>query len=239
MKRTVVQSLLMVAALLLAACVGTTTVGTVPKQSKPYAPSYLRGFTRISDAEEPAIGRILRYDGALIGSGTLISSTHVLTAGHVVDDTDAYWFETNGVKHCIEQIHMHPLYKIGQHIVVDAAVLILYEPCDETPVCLESADLRRGELLTVVGHGGSFRKKSNLGVFTYYGTLMEDPFNLKMLCYEGTVWFGDSGGAVLNFRGNLVGVVSSLGFKNSYVYENSCVKVQLLLAWIKMIEENY
>jgi S1-C subfamily serine protease len=238
MKRTAVPSLLALAALLLAACVGTTTVVTVSEQSESPAPSYLRGFTLISDAEEPAIGRILKYDGALIGSGVLISSTHVLTAGHVMEGTEAYWFETNGTKYCIEQTHMHPLYKIKDVFVVDAALLVLSEPCTEQPVCLGSSALLRGESLTAVGHGGGFRKRSDPGVFWYYGTLMEDPFNLKMLCYEGTVWFGDSGGAVLDFQGKLVGIISSLGGRRGYIYENTAVRVDLLLPWINDIMED-
>jgi len=238
MKRTAVPSLLALAALLLAACVGTTTVVTVSEQPESLAPSYLRGFTLISDAEEPAIGRILRYDGALIGSAVLISPTHVLTASHVVDDGEAYWFESNGTKYCINQVHLHPLNKIAGRYVIDVALLVLSEPCPEQPVCLGSGALLRGEPLTAIGHGGGLRKRSDPGVLWYYGTLIEDPFNLKMLCYEGTVWFGDSGGAVLDFQGKLVGIISSLGGRRGYIYENSAVRVDLLLPWITDIMED-
>jgi S1-C subfamily serine protease len=238
MKRTVVQSLPMLAALLLAACVGTTSVDVSSRQQKLPTPSYLRGFTHISDAEKSAVGRILKYNGDLIGSGVLISPTHVLTASHVMEDTDAYWFQCNGINYCIEQTHMHPLYKNGDVFVVDAALLVLHEPCTEQPVCLGSGPLLRGELLIAVGHGGGFRKQSNLGVFWYYGTLMEDPFNLKMLCYEGTIWFGDSGGAIFNIHGKLVGIISSLSCRRGYIYENSAVQVDLLLSWINDIMED-
>jgi len=238
MKRTGVQSLLTLAALLLAACVGTTTVTTVSDQPKGILPSYLKGFTLITKSEEPGVGCILKYDGTLIGSAVLISSTHVLTAGHVMEGTDAYWFETNGKRYCIDQTHMHPLYKIEGRYVVDAALLVLWEPCSEQPVCLTTSVLIRGEPLTAVGHGGAFRKRSNPGLLWYYGTLIEDSFNLKMLCYEGTVWFGDSGGAILNSEGKLVGIISSLGFRRGYIYENSAVRVDLLMPWIKDIKED-
>ncbi len=236
MKRCAVHPLLMVAALLLAACVSTTSVSPLSQQ-EIQTPSFLRGFTEISNAEEPAVGRILSNDGALIGSGVLVSPTHVLTAYHVVDVEREYVFETNGKQYCVTRKHTHPLSKVADTILVDLAILELSEPCTESPVSLGSGALRRGEPLTVVGHGGGYRKRSNTDVFFYYGTLIEDPVCLKMLCYEGTVWFGDSGGAVLDFQGKLVGIVSSLGIRPGYVYENSAVHIDLFKSWITGVLE--
>jgi hypothetical protein len=232
MKRVVTQFLLILTTLLPLACAGEKTLPTPPQKLTPL---YLKGFKIIDDAETSAIGKILEYDGDIIGSGALISSTHVLTAAHVVDNTEAYWFETKGVKYCIKETYIHPLSSI---MLVDAALLVLDEPCAEPSVTIRSTSLIRGENLTVVGYGGGIRKRSNFGILWYYGTLIEDPFNLKMLCYEGTVWFGDSGGAVLDSQGNIVGIVSSLGCRRNYVYENSAVRVDLLLPWIYKTAES-
>jgi len=52
------------------------------------------------------------------------------------------------------------------------------------------------------------------------------------------VWFGDSGGAILDSQGKLVGIISSLSGRRSYIYENTSVRVDLLLPWIKDIMED-
>jgi S1-C subfamily serine protease len=236
MKRCAVHPLLVMAALLLAACVSTTSVAPLSQQ-EIQRPSFLRGFTEISNAEEPAVGRILGANGALIGSGVLVSPTHVLTAYHVVDVEREYVFEANSKQYRVAHKHVHPMSKVADSILVDLAILELSEPCTESPVSLGSVALRRGEPLTVVGHGGGYRKRSNTDVFFYYGTLIEDPIYLKMLCYEGTIWFGDSGGAVLDFQGKLVGIVSSLGLRPGYIYENSAVHVDLFKPWITTVIE--
>ena len=210
-----------------------TTIDRVKVQE--YKPPYLKGFTLIADSEMPAVGRITDYEGELIGSATLLDPHHVLTAGHVVDDSEFYWFETNGMRYCIDSIALPPLFKIGSIYILDAAIAELYEPCLEEPMQICTKDLVRGELLTVVGHGGKYRKKSDPSTFCYYGTLKEDPFYIKMLCYKGTIWYGDSGGPVLNQNNEIVGIVSSIGFIRGALYENSATKIERIAPWITLI----
>jgi len=210
-----------------------TTINPVKVQE--YKPSYLKGFTLITDSEMPAVGRITDYDGRLIGSATLLDSHHILTAGHVVDDSEFHWFETNGMRYCIDSIALPPLFKIGSIYILDAAIAKLYEPCLEEPMQICTKDLVRGESLTVVGHGGKYRKKSDLNTFCYYGTLKEDPFYIKMLCYKGTIWYGDSGGPVLNQNNEIVGIVSSIGFMRGVLYENSATKIERIAPWIILV----
>ena len=59
----------------------------------------------------------------------------------------------------------------------------------------------------------------------------------KMLPLDGTVWFGDSGGAIVNAKGELVGVVSSLGIYHGNLYENSAVRLDLIHKWITQTQE--
>lgn len=215
----------------LAAVCACTTPEPVPPV--PYLPAYLNGFTLINDDEYAAVGSVLRHDGTRLGTGVLVSQSHVLTAGHVVEDGTGYWFETNGHRYCIANTVLHPYYKVQDVLVIDLAVVSLAEPCPETPIVLSDTRPFRHESLTAIGMGGDLRRKSNEGVFWYYGTLQEDPFDLRMLCHGSTLWYGDSGGAVLNSRGTLVGIVSALGTRYGYVYDNSAVRVDVLAPWVR------
>lgn len=239
MKRPLVHLLCVAGTLVLAACVHLTpALAPQPKATPPVPPlpTWLRGWIMIDAHTHAAVGSVLDHDGSLIGTGVLITSTDVLTAAHVAD-RDAHWWETCGVRYCIDGTTLHPRGKVGDVYPVDAAVLHLSEPCTAHPVAVWSGGLERGEPLVVVGHGGALRKASLPGTFSYYGTLVEELFYLKMLCYEGTVWPGDSGGAVLNRRGELVGVISSFSVQpgRGYVLENSAVRVELLLPWLDLV----
>lgn len=227
-KRGVFKSLLLASALFLASCVGSIT--NEPQTSLPF---YMRGFTVISAFDEPAVGHILRYDGTSLGSGVLISQTHIITAGHVVDDETAYWFQTNGRKYCIDSVTLNPYYKVKDIIVIDMAICKLHDPCYEAPISLNTRPILRGESLIAIGFGGGWKKRSNLDTFWYYGTMSEDPFDLRMLCLSGTLWHGDSGGAVLDFNGNLVGIISGLSHHKGLIYDNSAVRIDLMLPWIQ------
>lgn len=242
MKRPVVHSLLLAFALvLLQACAWNATVPSQGAQAQsvkpvPVEPPFMRGFSRISDKEHTAVGALAYEDRTVFGSGVLISSCHVLTAAHCVDDKDKppYWFICGGEFYVIRSATIHPLNKIEHIISADIAVLQLEKPCTVTPApLLENGYwLTRGEDLTVVGYGGGIRRCSNPGVVWYYGTMLEDLTVFKMLPLKGTVWFGDSGGAVYNSNGVLVGIVSSLGFARGHLFENSAVRLDFFRSWI-------
>jgi len=250
MKRPGVQSLLLALALvLLQACAWDTTVPPAKPLEQPVPnsdplPFFMKGFSAISEWQEPQVGGLAREDKVVYGSGVLISPCHVLTAGHCVDGVSPHWFISGGEAFKIDRAILHPNYKIGTIIFVDLAVLVLDTPCPETPSQLsqERAQPRRGDPLTVVGYGGGIKRKSIAGVFWYYGTLVEDPTVFKMLPLDGTVWFGDSGGAIYNNSGALVGIVSSLGIRRgvwgSHLYENSAVRLDLFSEWVQKTMEN-
>jgi hypothetical protein len=94
-------------------------------------------------------------------------------------------------------------------------------------------EYHRYQPLTVIGYGGGFKRRSNPDLFHYFGTIVEEPAVFKFLPLDGTVWFGDSGGAVLDESGTVIGVVSSLGIFNGHLYENSATRLESFTKWIQ------
>ena len=73
------------------------------------------------------------------------------------------------------------------------------------------------------------------GTIWYYGTLEEEPISFKMIPTEGTIWFGDSGGAIVDSSGTLVGIISSMKRHRSVLFENSAIRVDRFLPWIAQV----
>lgn len=118
--------------------------------------------------------------------------------------------------------------------MVDLAVGALESPCAAPPLPLVASDYQyhRYQPLTVIGYGGGIKRRSAPNLFHYFGSLTEEPGYFKFLPLDGTVWFGDSGGAVLDADGTVIGVVSSLSLFNGHLYENSATRLDLFSKWI-------
>jgi len=248
MKRGGFQSLLLALALVLLQACAWDITAAAPKSAPPPksgetesveapsdSPFFMRGFSAITECEEPQVGGLAREDGDTYGSGVLITPCHVLTAGHCADTVIPHWYISGSEFFKVRSVVLHPNYKIGEVIFVDLAVLVLDRPCPATPSPLPQGRLQagRGDPLTAVGYGGGIKRKSLPEVFWYYGTLVEEPTVFKMLPLDGTVWFGDSGGAIYDNSGVLVGIISSLGIKRGHLYENSATRLDLFSNWIR------
>jgi hypothetical protein len=212
-------------------------VETTPDQELPGCIS--RNFEVIQEGEHDSfgcVGKVLREDGELIGSCVLISPNAALTAAHCIVDEVPYWFETNMCERVkIKKAIPCPAYNKTM-ASNDIGVLMLETDCTETPAIVGSyLDLTRLELLTTVGYSFCIKKKSNLGTFFYYGTIVEDPTHMKFLPLSGTVWFGDSGGAVFESGGKLCGIISSFGLYGTQPFENSATHIFLYQEWIDTI----
>ena len=241
MKRNVVLTLLLVVALVcIPACVGgiPSSLPAPPVASTQTPPQpFLRGFSPIPDSEETGVGCLMTEQHELIGSAVLITKTHILTAGHCLDGTNAFWFVTNGKEYKICKQIMHPFFKIMGIIYYDLAIGVLETECAETSYRLpkEETLFFQGKPLTAIGYGGGIRKKSDDGTLWYYGTLEGERENFKMLPIQGTIWFGDSGGAILESDGTLVGIISSMKGRKGRLFENSAVRVDRSMEWIERI----
>jgi len=245
MQRGYVPSLLLALSLLFGACdEASVSVYDTPQEKTPvgipatHLPWFMGGFSLLDEqTEELAVGMLAKADGSEIGSAVLVAPNVFITAGHCMEDGDAALFVVGCESYKIVDYRMHPKYKIGDRLFQDAAVGLLERNCPVTPVPIMGKSNRyiQGESLTLIGFGGGYKRRSNPDVFWYYGTLIEEPTVFKMLPINGTLYFGDSGGAVLNSRGVLVGIISSLAVKDSTIYENSATRVDLVAEWVRAV----
>tara|TARA_Y100001963_G_scaffold148504_1_gene226517 strand:- start:19312 stop:20079 length:768 start_codon:yes stop_codon:yes gene_type:complete len=218
-----------------------TRSNTTKPTTQDSLPSY---FTEINSPAEdifPFVGSFLREDRSLIGSGILIAPDVVLTAGHVVEDGTAKYFDfiSSGC-YPITDIVLHPQYKVGRFLLHDIAIVFLEDEVDVQPIKLISAEdvCYKGKPLTTIGYSDAVKKYSNAGTFWYYGRLLREPQYMKMLPLKASVWFGDSGGAIIALFGSewkLVGVISSFSYTEGIVYENSGASVKFYETWIEEV----
>lgn len=237
MKRGVLHSLLLALALVLLQACASDIPAAAPKSAPEVpvqTPFFMRGFSSLDPYTDPAVGYLEREDGEMIGSAVLVSPTKIITAGHCAEGGKAFWFVTQETCYRVKKWIIHPFYKTGDTIVVDLAVGALESPCAAPPLPLVASDYQyhRYQPLTVIGYGGGIKRRSAPNLFHYFGSLTEEPGYFKFLPLDGTVWFGDSGGAVLDADGTVIGVVSSLSLFNGHLYENSATRLDLFSKWI-------
>jgi V8-like Glu-specific endopeptidase len=200
------------------------------------------GFTVVTDDcadTYKCVGEILVTNSRFIGSGTLIAPKVVLTAAHVIKDSELEYFRTNNQCYKIRKSVMHPDYTEEGSGKNDIGLLFLEEACLETPAVLQTdpQELKRGELLTTVGFSHKIKKISNEHTFWYYGTIVEQPTYIRFLAYKGNIWLGDSGGAVFEDGGKLTGVISALMIMEYSVVDQIATRVDLYVPWITQMEK--
>lgn len=183
------------------------------------------------------VGHVHNELGEFIGSGVLIAPSVVLTAGHVIDGDTLRYFITGDKAYVIEKTVIHPGYKDVTGINHDIGVLILAEPCTETPaqILIDRSELNPREALTTVGFSKQIKKISKPGTFWYYGTTQEDPNYMRFLPIEGHIWFGDSGGAVFEDGGKLAGIISAMVIINGTIVDHTAARVDLYADWIRSV----
>jgi len=228
-------------------CVSHSATST-PSPSKQkteieYAPETHTYMECFSYDPYPFVGSINNRESEfLIGSGVLVAKNLVITAAHVVEnDEDLIYIEHDGDEYCIKEVFYHPDYT-GDFFVHDIALVVLESHSDETPIELfnPSTDLLYKRMnLTTVGFGTGEKRFSNYGIFWYYGRLIGNPEFMIMLPMEASIWFGDSGGAVVTPNGKLIGIMSYFAStRKGKIFENGCASIEYYRDWLlKMIKE--
>ena len=221
--------------LCLSGCIATQTA---PPTTPPPSHIYMEDL-RVDIF--PAVGSInFESDGRLIGSGVLISPNIVLTAAHVTENKDdIIYVEHDGDEYCIEEVIYYPTHAPGL-LIHDIAIIVLETNSDEVPIELidpeKDAIFKRMDL-TTVGFGTGRKRFSNYGMFWYYGRLIQRPEFMIMLPINASIWFGDSGGAVLTQQGKLIGIMSYFETTGrGKIYENGCASIEYYKDWIEEVK---
>ena len=231
--------------LCLSGCIATHTT-TVPQQKitepTPKPPGHFTYLLRdLWPDPYEFVGSInFSENNKLIGTGVLIAPNLVLTAAHVPEGReDLVWIESDGDRICVEEVIYYPEHEEYIYYKHDIAIIVLEYNSDEIPVELinPETDLIRKRLpVTTVGHGHGIKRYSNPRTFWYYGRLISAPQFMVMLPLKASIWFGDSGGAVLTGENKLIGIMSYFSVDEGKIFENGCASIEYYKDWIEEIK---
>lgn len=132
-------------------------------------------------------GVYVELDGGLYG---------ILTAAHV-DDDRVIWYDGTTTE-------LSSLERTGDKYNNDVSIFLLPGPKEGiTPLRIAKSDPQIGDTVEVMGYGGPTRTLRH-----YTGRVIESQYQNEM-CLDCCVAAGDSGGAVLNDKKEVVSVVSA------------------------------
>jgi S1-C subfamily serine protease len=161
-----------------------------------------------SVAPHPAVARVIVPEGGVtaFGSGTLVDVREqyglVVTNWHVVCDSKGI---VEVVFPCGFRSHARPL-KVDSDW--DLAALVIWRPQIE-PVKIAAEPPRTGEPLTIHGYGRGQYRMATGRCTAYYAPHRNFPMEMVELDVEARQ--GDSGGPILNQRGEIAGVLFGAG----------------------------
>lgn len=246
-------------------CGGTSSLGdegltlppreSAPERSEKTAQELLRGF-KVLDRNDPCwqfVGRVCSAEGDLIGSCVLIEPTIALTAAHVVMES---WESTRSslAAHFgatvvpIREIIPCPGLRIdpptqftGEHVVGDLAIIHLDAPvATETlpVVTAESFPVRTREPIRLIGNSFDIMKITDDEALYSSGITHDVPESIPAYPFYANPSFGDSGGAVFDETGTLVGIMYRFILDPSgQVMEFSAVNIGYYREWIEATVE--
>ena len=175
----------------------------------------------------PAAGSLYNTNNSFVGSCVLIRENVALTAGHCIEMGNLHYARFGDEEIMIEYQYIHKNYNMGD----DLGLLLLaasskHEPMD---ILTDVEMLPKMAPLHTIAHGGGRKKISKDYVFQYYGILKNKPNEIVFLPLHSTIWFGDSGGAVVHKdasgKFHLVGIITHFSTTGRLIYECAARRV--------------
>jgi hypothetical protein len=174
-----------------------------------FADSFRELFEPTAQTPHPSVVQVLAPEPGAIsrGSGTLIHADgqygYVITNWHVVRDapSDVFVIFPDGQQSLARIVKTNDDW--------DLALLLIWRGTTQ-PMPLSAVGPQPGETLTIAGYGGEGRYRAARGVFTTFAA--PEP-NMPYEMFEVSVAArqGDSGGPIINERGELAGVLFGAG----------------------------
>ncbi len=167
----------------------------------------------------PSIVNLYGYQGTILqpyneASGIIISEDgYIITNAHAVEDVERFKAKLNDEREFEAKL-------IGSDTRTDLAVLKI-EADDLVPAVIgSSSDMLQGEEVISIGNAGGFNDTVTVGNVSYVDREIKSytGYPIKCIQTDAALNFGNSGGALVNLYGQVIGVVvskySSTGSEN-------------------------
>jgi hypothetical protein len=164
----------------------------------------------------PAVVRVIAVDGNLaLGNGTMMS----MGSGTLVDTNDDYglvitnWHVVRDAVGPVEVVFPGGFHSMARVVRTDKewdlAALLIWKPPGISPVPVTNIAPKPGEMLTIAGYGKGDYKMQSGPCTEYLAPRPGRPAEIVELAAAAR--HGDSGGPILNTRGELAGVLFGEG----------------------------
>ena len=178
-------------------------------------------FEFIEHSTVPAAGSLYNIHDIFVGSCVLVAPTVALTAGHCIEMGSLKYARFGEEEIMIEVQCLHKDYIRGD----DIGLLILKTESKHEPMAMVDNICVIPQMypLYTIAHGEGKKKISKEEIFHYYGVLTTKQNEIIFLPIKTSVWFGDSGGALI-YKDNddknvLIGIITHFSVMDGQIYE--------------------
>lgn len=139
-----------------------------------------------------------------LGSGVIVSAEgHVLTNHHVIGESPEIAIQLSDGRSLAAQV-------IGTDPQVDIAVLKINAPKLEALPLANSDDVRVGQLVFAIGNPFGLQETVTAGIISAKGRRNVTDSNVEFLQTDAAVNHGNSGGPLINLRGEIIGINTAI-----------------------------
>ena len=196
------------------------------------SPQTEKYFEFIDHVVSPAVGSLYNTYNSFVGSCVLIKKDVALTAAHCIELGDLKYARFGNEEISIKHQYLHKDYLTKGD---DIGFLLLSSPSEHEPmeIITDVEELPKMVPLKTIAHGSGKKKISKKRVFRYYGILKNKPNEIVFLPLQTTIWFGDSGGALIytDIIGNsyLIGIITHFSIIDQNIYECAARRVDNII----------